>query len=72
LANRASQLGRLATNIFFDAVQSADASDGFGGNGRGVDRMDVVKLAPGVGPARNFINVAAAIEMMKSSVGIGL
>jgi hypothetical protein len=44
----------------------------FGGNGRGVDRMDVVKLAPGVGPARNFINVAAAIEMMKSSVGIGL
>jgi hypothetical protein len=72
LANRASQLSRLATNIFFDAVQSADASDGFGGNGRGVDRMDVVKLAPGVGPTSNFINVAAATEIMESSVGIGL
>jgi hypothetical protein len=72
LANRASQLGRLATDIFFDAVQSADASNGFGGDGRGVDRMNVVKLAPGVGPARNFIDVASAIELMKSCVGIGL
>jgi hypothetical protein len=34
--------------------------------------VDVVKLAPGVGPARNFINVAAAVEMMKSCVGIDL
>jgi hypothetical protein len=71
LANRASQLGRLATGIFFNAVQSADASDGFGGDGRGVNRMDVVKLASGVGPARYFIDVAA-VEMMKSCVGIGL
>jgi hypothetical protein len=72
LANRASQLGRLATGIFFNAVQSADASDGFGGDGRGVDRMNVMELTPGVGPARYFINVTAAVEMMKSCVGIGL
>jgi hypothetical protein len=69
LANRASQLGGLATNIFFNAVQSAD---GFGGDGRGVDRMNVMELTLGVGPARYFMDVAAAVEMMKSCVGIGL
>jgi len=34
--------------------------------------MNVVELAPGMCPARHFINSAAFIEMMKAGVGIGL
>ena len=45
------QLGRLATGIFFNAVQSADASDGFGGNGRGVDRNGCRETCAGSGPS---------------------
>jgi hypothetical protein len=33
--------------------------------------MDLVELAPGVSPTCCFVNLIA-IEMMKSSVGIGL
>ena len=72
LTNFASYLGRLAANIFFDAVQSADASDGFGGNGRCMDYVNVVELAPGMSPTGDLVNVAAVVEMMKSRVGIGL
>ena len=34
--------------------------------------MDVVKLAPGVSPARYFVDGAAVVERMKTCVGIGL
>jgi hypothetical protein len=34
--------------------------------------MDVMELAPGVSPARNFVDDAVAVEMMKSRVGVGL
>jgi len=34
--------------------------------------MNVVELASGMGPTGNLIDVAAVVEMMKSSVGIGL
>src|ERR1035438_3666385 len=46
--------------------------DGFGGDRRGVDHVNVVKLTPGMGPARHFINSAVFIEMMKAGVGVGL
>jgi hypothetical protein len=35
---------------------------------RSVDHMNVVKLAPGMGPTRHFINGAAFIEMMKAGI----
>ena len=34
--------------------------------------VDVVKLAPRVRPAGNFVNRAAFIEMMKAGIRIGL
>src|SRR5450631_1480967 len=34
--------------------------------------MDVVELTPCVSPARGFDDLAAFVEMMKSSIGIGL
>jgi hypothetical protein len=48
LANGAAHTAGLAANLFFDAVQGADASDGFGGDGRGVDRVEVATLVPGL------------------------
>jgi len=30
--------------------------------------MDVMELAPGVSPARNFVDDAVAVEMMKAGV----
>jgi hypothetical protein len=72
LANCAAQLGRLATHLFFDAVQSADASYGFCSDGRCVDHVDIVKLASAMSPTSDFVDRSIAIEMMKSRVGIGL
>src|ERR1700677_2023826 len=34
--------------------------------------MDVVEFAARMSPARDFVDVAVAVEMMKSRVGIGL
>ena len=34
--------------------------------------VNVVKLAPCVRPAGNFVNRAAFVKVMKSSIGIGL
>src|ERR1700739_3177985 len=72
LTGGTAYFGGLAANLFFDAVESADAGDGLGGDGRSVHRVDVMKLAPGMGPAGDFIDAAATVEVMKSSVGIGL
>lgn len=73
LTNRTTKFCGLAANFFFDAVQRADATDGFGGDRRSMDYVDVVKLAPGVCPTGDFIiNGAALVEMMKSGVGICL
>ena len=46
LSNTATQIGGLAANFFFDAIQSADAVESFGCDGRSMNCVDVVKLAP--------------------------
>jgi hypothetical protein len=40
LTNGAAKFSRLATDVFFDAVHSADARVDFGGNRRCVDDMN--------------------------------
>jgi hypothetical protein len=38
--------------------------------GRGVEDVDLVKLAPCVGPASNFIDGAIAVQRMESGIGV--
>src|ERR1700684_1756218 len=66
LAYRAAQLRRLAANLFLDSVQCSDARHRLGRRGRSMSQVDVIELAPGVGPARDLIDGTVAIEMMES------
>jgi hypothetical protein len=53
------------------SVQRSHAGKSFGRSWRCEGRMDVVELAPGVRPARDFIDCSVALGMMKTGVGIG-
>src|ERR1039458_2065363 len=70
--HRWRRLSRLAADLFLDCVQSADSCQRLGGDGRCVNCMDVVELAPCVGPACHFIDGAVAVKMMKAGIRIGL
>jgi len=67
-----SALRRPCREPLLRCLESSDAGNGFGGDGRSMHRVDIMKLAPGMSPAGDFIDVAATVEVMKSSVGIGL
>src|SRR5580765_6189000 len=71
LADRSANLGRAATYLFFDGVECGDPAEFFGGCRRRVQRMDVMKLAPCMRPARCFVDVLA-IEVMEAGISIGL
>jgi hypothetical protein len=61
-----------ATDLALDGIQSADAFDGFSSNRRSERYMEIVELAPYMGPARSFLDAAISIEMMEAGVAIRL
>jgi hypothetical protein len=65
-------VGRSATDLALDGIQSADAFDGFSSNRRSERYMEIVELAPYMGPARSFLDAAISIEMMEAGVAIRL
>jgi hypothetical protein len=72
LANRTARRRRFAANFFFDAIQSADAGEGFSGGGRRLKYMNIVELAPRMSPAGYLVDNTAIVKMMKASVGVRL
>src|SRR5579859_1313860 len=72
LTNIAAKIGRLAADLFFDAVECADAVDGFGGDRRRMNRVDVVELTAGMCPACDFVYGTAFVEVMEACIGIRL
>ena len=64
--------GRAAPDLGFDGVERGDALDRFGCHRRGMRDMDLVELAPGMRPARDFVDIAVFIELLEASVSVGL
>jgi len=62
----------VAADIVFHRVQCRDAFQGFGGNGRFMRQVDVIELAPQMGPTSCFLNTAIFIKMMKTGISISL
>ena len=72
LTNLAPKLGRLAADLILDRIERGDLSQGFRRGRRGMERMDLVKLAPCVSPAGHFVNAPRPIKMVEPCVGVGL
>ena len=64
LADLASQVGRLAADLSFDVIERADALDSLGCDRGAGGNLNVIQLAPDVGPASRFVNPAVLIQMM--------
>jgi hypothetical protein len=64
--------GGLAADLAFDIIEDADAFDGCSRDGRAIGYVNIVKLASDMCPARGFDDPAAFVEMMETSIAIGL
>src|SRR5579863_9396822 len=64
--------GRSAPDITFDRVQLCDPLQCLGGQRRSMRHLQVIELAPHMGPTGRFLDLSALIKMMKSCVGIRL
>src|SRR6185503_17193347 len=71
LANTQPDINRLAADLVFDRIESADPGQCIGSGWRSMRQVDVVELAPGMCPAGCLIYMVA-VEMMEASIGIGL
>src|SRR5579862_2726131 len=63
---------RPASDVSFDGIQLRDALQGLGSQRRSMRHLQLVELAPHMGPARRFPDLSALVKMMKSCVGIRL
>lgn len=63
---------RLFAHIALDGIECTNALDGFSGHHGVGCHLNVIKLAPNMGPTWSLMNPAAFIEMMKSSVAVCL
>src|ERR1700694_4226448 len=72
IAHFAAFIGRPASNLFLDPVQRCDALDRFGCDRRLVRFLQVVELAPDMRPTCRFLHTAALIDLVETSIAIGL
>jgi hypothetical protein len=72
LADFAALVRRLATDLFFDAVQFADPLQRFPRHRGSVRLLQIVRLAPHVRPACGLLDAAVFVELIGSCIGIGL
>jgi hypothetical protein len=55
LAHLPAQIRRLAADRTLDVIELADAQEGLFGDRIGAHHVQLVELAPGVGPARGLV-----------------
>jgi len=72
VANFSALIGRPATYVFLDPVQGSDSLKGLARYRRSVRLLQVVKLAPNVGPTRRFLNVSIRVKLIEPRIGFGL
>ncbi len=72
LTNLASKLGKLAANLFLNGIERSDPGQSFACCGRGMDGVDLIQLAAGMGPAGHLIDALIAIEMVEACIRVSL
>ena len=65
-------VGRRTADDLLDGVVLRNPADRFFGDRRALRPVDVDGLAPDVGHARDFADVAGAIELIEAGIAVGL
>jgi hypothetical protein len=75
VANFSAPMGRPTAYLFLDPVQGGDSLKGLTCCRRSVCLLQIIKLAPNVGPAGDFLNAAILfifIELVESGISVSL
>lgn len=66
VANFSAFIGRPAADLFLNPVQGSDSLKGLPRYRRSVRLLQIIKLAPNVGPTCRFLNASVCVKLMKS------
>jgi hypothetical protein len=72
VANFSALIGRPSAYLFLDPVQGSDSLKSLTRYVRSVRLLQIIKLAPNVGPTRRFLNASILIKLIEPRIGIGL
>ncbi len=72
LTNRAAYLRRAASDLGLDGIEHGDALYRLCTRRRRVRDMDLVELASGMSPTRDFVDRSSFVELLEACEGIGL
>ena len=65
-------MGRPAACVLLDPVQGSDSLKGLSRYRRSVRLLQIIKLAPNVGPTCRFLNASISVKLIEPRIGVCL